>query len=88
MRLWVAAALVMALAPTAPASLAQSTPQWPSEQEQRLREVDGQILDLQRQRFRAAFAENPDEEAVKQINEQFRELQKERRKLLEATGRL
>ena len=88
MRLWMpATALMVALAVAIPA-FAQSAPEWPSEQEERLKEFDGKILDLQRQRFRAVFAENKDEEAIKRINKQFRELQKERRKLLEATGRL
>ncbi|OFV86648.1 MAG: hypothetical protein A3J75_06090 [Acidobacteria bacterium RBG_16_68_9] len=91
MRLSIAALALgaaLATATVAPPAFAQSVPYWGSEQEERLKEVDGQILDLQRQRFQAIFAKEPDQEAVKRLDKQFRELQKERRKLLEATGQL
>ena len=67
-------------------ALAQDVPTWPSEQEQRLKEVDTQLLDVQRQRFAALFGK--DKESTKQLEQKFSELQKERRQLLRATGRL
>ena len=63
----------------------QTAPHWPSDQEKRLEQVDGQLLDVQRKRFRAIFFAK-DKEAVKQLDEQYKSLQKEQRTLLDATG--
>jgi hypothetical protein len=65
---------------------ADEIPEWPSEQEQKLKQVDKQVLELQRARFRAHFGD--DKKAAKRLDRQFKELQKDRNELLQATGRL
>lgn len=67
---------------------AQHATQWPSEQEEKLKQIDRQVLDLQKQRFKLLFQENKDEKAIERLNEQFREVQKKRAELLRATGRM
>ncbi len=67
------------------ATVGQEVPYWPTAQEQRLKEVDAQVLDVQRQRFRALFGQ--DHEAAERLDKQFKELQKERRALLRVTER-
>jgi hypothetical protein len=59
---------------------------WPSEQEARLKQLDAQILILQRQRFVAVFARDHDQ--VEHLDQQMKELHEERQRLLDATGRL
>jgi hypothetical protein len=64
---------------------ADEVPEWPSEQEERLKQADKAVLDLQRARFRALFGN--DKEEAKRLDRQFKELQKDRNQLLQATGR-
>lgn len=59
---------------------------WPSQQEAKLKQLDAQILILQRQRFVAVFARDHDQ--VEHLDQQMKELQEERQRLLDATGRL
>lgn len=79
----VALALTFALVP---AISADEIPEWPSEQEKALKQADQQLLDVQRARFQAIFF-GKDKEKVKRLDKQFKELQKDRNELLEATGR-
>jgi uncharacterized membrane protein (DUF106 family) len=64
---------------------ANEVPEWPSEQETQLKQADKELLEVQRARFRARFSN--DKEAAKQLDKQFKELQKDRNELLQATGR-
>jgi Spy/CpxP family protein refolding chaperone len=82
------AALSIALslcAASVPVVSADEAPKWPSEQEQQLKQADKQLLEVQRARFRALFGN--DKEEAKRLDRQFKELQKERNQLLQATGR-
>ncbi len=80
------AGCVLLLSAVARAAPAGEVPAWPTEREQRLKDLDAQLLDVQRQRFAAVFG--TDKDAVKRWDKQFAELQNERRQLLRATGRL
>jgi Spy/CpxP family protein refolding chaperone len=83
-----AATLLVALSLSAvsiPAVSADEVPEWPSEQENQLNRADTELLEVQRARFRAIFSQ--DEEAVKRLDRQFKELQKDRNELLQATQR-
>ena len=75
--------VISALAGTAGAD---DAPYWPSEIEQRLDEVDSQVISMQR-KLRAA-RHGGDAKAVKELESAFKELQQERGQLLRATGRL
>ena len=70
----------------AASTLGGDGPAWPSQQETKLKQLDAQILILQRQRFVAVFARDHDQ--VEHLDEQMKELQEERQRLLDATGRL
>ncbi len=61
-------------------------PYWPSDQEERLRAVESELLDVQRER--GAARRHRDEETAKELDKKFNELQKERVQLLRATQRL
>ena len=61
-------------------------PYWPSEQEERLKEVEKQSLDLQRKLFVTHM--NQDGDAVKRLSKEFQSVQRERVQLLRATGKL
>lgn len=80
-----AAVLALSLA-YVPKILAAEIPEWPSEQEKALKQADKELLDVQRARFRAQFF-SKDEEDAKRLDKQFKELQKNRNQLLQATGR-
>jgi hypothetical protein len=67
---------------------AQDATEWPSEQEEELKQLDQQLMQMQKQRFRLLFQENKDEKAIERLNEQFRDVQKRRGELLRATGRM
>ena len=82
---WFAACALFVVAALPGPLWSQTAPHWPSDQEKRLKEVDGQLLDLQRQRFQAIFF-SKDKEAVKQLDARYKSMQKERRTLIEATG--
>jgi septal ring factor EnvC (AmiA/AmiB activator) len=64
----------------------QGAPEWPSQQEERLEQLDAQLLAVQRQRFIAVFGK--DKEEAKRLDERFDEIQKERFEMLRATGRM
>jgi hypothetical protein len=61
-------------------------PVWPSDQEAELTRVEAELRDCQRRRFAALFSN--DESRVKELSERFKELQKERRELLEAIDKI
>jgi 5-methylcytosine-specific restriction endonuclease McrBC GTP-binding regulatory subunit McrB len=63
-------------------------PQYRDEMDERLGSADSRLLDLQMARFRALFGKKKDEEEIEKVDKEFRELQKERRELLRATGRM
>ena len=75
--------VISALAGTAGAD---DAPYWPSEIEQRLDEVDSQMVEMQ-WKLRAA-RHSGDEKAARELEGAFKELQQERGQLLRATGRL
>lgn len=84
-RLMLWGALVFVL--TAPARLtraADDIPYWPSEQQERLRQVEHNLLDVQRDLAAARF--NNDEKQVEKLSKQYKEIQDERVKLMRATG--
>lgn len=66
----------------------EDKPRYRDEMEKRLGSADSELLDLQAARFRANFAATKDEEEVERLEKEFRELQKERRDLLRATGKM
>ena len=78
---------VMALLSPLPAVSGKDMPFWPSPEEERLLEVEGQVLDLQR-KLSAARRRGEDEKKVEKLGKEFRTLQKERVKLLRATNKL
>jgi hypothetical protein len=83
-----AAALLVALSlslVSVPIVSADEVPEWPSEQENKLNQADNELLDVQRARFRALFAQ--DKEGAERLDRQFKALQKDRNQLLQATGR-
>lgn len=64
-------------------------PQWPSEQEERLKELDAEVLDVMRLRFVAMFGKDGgDKEEAQRLSERLREIQKERFEMLRATGQM
>jgi hypothetical protein len=81
---WIGLA-ALAAALCAPALLAaDEIPSWPHEQQARLREVEGQVLDVQRKLF--AARQQRDDASVATLSEEFRKLQKERRELIRITA--
>lgn len=86
-RLMLWGALVFVLAgPARLARAADDIPYWPSEQEERLRQVEHDLLDVQRDLAAARF--NNDEKQVEKLSKQYKEIQDERVKLMRATGQL
>lgn len=64
---------------------AEDAPLWPDEVEERLKELDKEILTVQRARFRGIFfGENAGDRA--ELEKRFRDVQRERRRLLRASG--
>ena len=59
-------------------------PEWPHEQQERLRAVESEILDVQRKLFVARV--NNDEQNRTELEKQMKELEREQVKLLRATG--
>jgi cob(I)alamin adenosyltransferase len=86
---WVALG-VFAAALAAPAvcriAIAGDIPYWPSEQEERLREVEHDVLDVQSKLATARLTH--DDSEAKKLSEQFKKLEDERVQLLRATGKL
>jgi hypothetical protein len=60
--------------------------EWPSEQEKRLEELDGQVLETKRKLFTAKY--HKDSAAVEKLTQEYKDQQKERIELLRATGQL
>ena len=61
---------------------------WPDdEDDQRLKELDNEVLRLQKARFQAIFAENKDEKEVERLGKEFKKAQKARAEMLRKTGR-
>lgn len=77
-RLLVAGLLALALG-----AAAQELPSWPHEQQALLRQVEDQLLTVQRHLFKAR--QQQDADAVATYGAQYRELQDTRRKLIELT---
>lgn len=82
---WGLLALVLA-GPARLALAADDIPYWPSEQEERLRQVEHELLDVQRDL--AAARLNNDEKQAEELSKQYKEIQEERVKLMRATGQL
>jgi hypothetical protein len=61
-------------------------PYWPSEQTDRLSEVDQSLLDIVDQRRKARAAQ--DKEKLKELDEEWKKLSEEKVELLRATGDL
>jgi hypothetical protein len=59
-------------------------PEWPHEQQERLRAVESEILNVQRKLFVARV--NNDEQNRVELEKQMKELEREQVKLLRATG--
>jgi hypothetical protein len=82
----IGAALLFGLPGT---SRPQDTPEWPSEQEERLKKLDSELLDVQRLRFVALFGDNGgNQEEAQRLAERLREIQQERFEMLRATGQM
>jgi cob(I)alamin adenosyltransferase len=86
-RLTVLSVLAVLLAGPGPAFAGSDIPYWPSEQQQRLREVEHDLLDVQRQ-LAAARLNNKDEKQVEKLSKRYSEIQDERVKLMRALGDL
>ena len=69
-------------------ALSADLPRYADEQEERLKEVDGEVLDAQIARFRAIFAKDKDEDEIERLDKKFKKLQKTRRELLRSTGKV
>jgi hypothetical protein len=82
----VAALSMIALGTNAAPVRAPDLPAPPFEQQTRLRELEGQVVDKQRE-LSAARIRNDDKE-VERLGKEFKTLQDERLELLRATGRL
>ena len=65
---------------------ADDVSQWPSEIEEELQKADARVLELQGEALTARLRE--DHEAVKRLEEEIRELDRKRVKLLRASGQL
>jgi hypothetical protein len=77
-------ALIVALAIAAPVPAAEPTDA-ATEQELALRQADREVLEAQRSRFRAIFfAKDPADR--KRAEQRFKDVQKKRRQLLQASG--
>jgi hypothetical protein len=77
---------VVAQASPGPALAGQMGGYWEDDEtDQKLKEADSRVLELQRSRFRALFGS--DKKEAERLNKEFRKAQKERRGLLRATGR-
>jgi hypothetical protein len=74
-----------AFAASAPGGAAPAA-YWPSEREARVKQIDVEILVLQRRRFVAVFAR--DHDRVEHLDQRMKDLREERRRLLEASGHL
>ena len=89
MRLVLALALALSVAVAWPASAtaeAQDVPEWPSEQVQRLSQLESDLLETQRRLAAARREQNTS--AVEKLSKEFKELQDERVQLLRTTGAL
>jgi len=71
---------------TVPTANGADVPEWPSEREDRLNQVESEVIEVQRQL--AVARRNQDADAVEKLSKQFKELQDERAKILRATGAL
>jgi predicted TIM-barrel fold metal-dependent hydrolase len=66
------------------AGYGSDVPEWPQEREDRLSVVESQILDVQRELFRARVTN--DETKKTELEKRMKELEKEQVKLLRASG--
>ena len=74
-----------ALALAGPGRLAaDEIPAWPHQQQARLRDVEEQVVGIQRKLFTAR--QQGDTASLAALNEEFRTLQQERRELIRATA--
>ncbi len=80
----VMAALLAALLQPVSASSAQESPR--NEEEQKLDEAEGNVLQVQRELF--AARQRGDSEAVQRLEKRFKKLQSERGRLLRSTWQL
>ena len=88
-RLALALSLALSVAfawPASPTAEAQEVPEWPSEQVQRLSQLESDLLETQRQL--AAARRELNASAVEKLSKEFKDLQDERVQLLRATGAL
>lgn len=76
-------ALGVCLAGAAGAAAAEELPSWPHEQQAMLRQVEDELLTVQRQMFKARQQGNA--AALETSGAQFRDLQDKRRQLIELT---
>jgi len=81
--LWGALVFVL-IGPARLTRAADDIPYWPSEQRERLRQVEHDLLDVQRDLATARL--NNDEKRVEKLSKQYKEIQDERVKLMRATG--
>lgn len=83
----VLAAPLFALTAPAPVT-AEEVGYWPEDKDdERLKDLDNDVLRLQEARFRALFAPNKDEKEVARLEKEFKAAQNTRRDLLRKTGR-
>jgi cob(I)alamin adenosyltransferase len=83
--LWGALVFVLS-GPARLSRAADDIPYWPSDQEERLRQVEHDLLDVQRDL--AAARLNNDEKQVEKLSKQYKKIQDERVKLMRTNGQL
>ena len=76
-------ALAMAIGANGALAAEDELPTWPHEQQAMLRQVEDDVLALQRKMFKAR--QQGDTATVEQLNTRFRELQEKRHKLIDVT---
>lgn len=68
--------------------VAEEVSYWPEDEDDKeLKNLDNEVLRLQKARFQAIFAEKRDEKEIERINREFKKAQKARGELLIKTGR-
>ena len=77
-------ALALAIGANGALAAEDELPTWPHEQQAMLRQVEGDVLALQRKMFKAR--QQGDTATVEQLNTRFRELQEKRHNLHEVTS--
>lgn len=76
-------AMSLCLVVAASAAVGEPLPQWPSEQQTMLRQVEERVVETQRKLF--AARQRGDQDAIAAASQQFQELQEKRRALIELT---